>query len=182
MLRTALRLGILPLLAALVVFVGESVPIWQWFAIGFLSPFVFGILLSSFWRLKRDPIEGAVPRWARRLTPWVWAVSVIIILSVPLTSWPLHLSFKYSRHQLEQLLAEAQSGKPIVWPQTAGAFEILDLDIDANESYFYLSDGGPPTTLRYSASLKSPKQKLDLSQDNSVVILSENWVYSEPFD
>ncbi len=184
MLRTALRLGTLPLLAGWIVLGGEGIPFWQWFAIVLLGPFICGILLASFWQLKRDPVEGAVPVWARKLAPWVWAVSVVVILSVPLTSWPLRYSFKRSQPQLEQLLVKAKTGETIAWPQSAGSFVILALDIEEEKSRFYLSreDGEPPITLVHASFPQSPDKKPSLPKRNSVVILGENWYYSEPFD
>ena len=184
MIRTALRLGVLPLFAALTVWVGVGVPLWQWLALLFLSPFIGGLLLLSFWRLKADPPGGAAPPWARRLAPHVWGVCIALTVSVPLFSWRLHLAFKTAEPRLEQLRAQVQAGEPIVWPQQAGEFEVLDADMERGEVYLYLTreDGESPTTLIRSPSPASPDRKANLSGNNSVVALSDVWVFSEPFD
>ena len=180
MFRTALRLGTLPLFAALLVWVGVGVPLWQWIALAFFSPFILGLLLLSYWRLKSDPLQGAVPLWAQKLSPYVWGVCIVVMLSVPLTSWRLHSAFNLAQPHLEQLRIQAQAGHPAVWPQRAGEFEILDVYIEDEEITFYLDDGGPPTALIYSVSSRSVARDIDLSAN--VVTLSDNWIYYEPSD
>ena len=70
----------------------------------------------------------------------------------------------------------------MAWPQRAGEFEILDVYIENGEIAFYLDDSGPPTTLTHSAPVRSAQRKANFSESNSVLILKEHWVYSEPFD
>ena len=184
MLRTALRLGIVPLLATWLLCSEPMIPFWEWMILVFLVPFIAVSFLLSCWRLKKDLPQGVIPLWARKLSPYIWGVCALIMLSVPLTSWPLHRNFRQAKPELERLLADEKSSKNIAWPQQIGQFEVLRLETERGESYFYLSDeaGESPTTLIHSASLQSPERKSNLSQRNSVVILSDNWIYSEPFD
>ena len=184
MIRTALRLGILPLLAALLMCGAPTVPLWDWCIIALLSPLIVGSLLLSYQRRESDPLLGVVPLWARKFAPWIWAISISVMLSVPLTSWPMHRAFGAARPRLERLIADEQAGKSIVWPQSAGGFELSNLQIEAGRATFYLaySNGNQPDKLIRLSHFEDPQWRADLLDDNSLVVLSENWIYEDAGD
>ncbi len=186
MLRTALRLGTLPLFSLLFIWPNSTIwlPLWQWFAFLFLAPFAIGAIVISYWRLKCDPPQGAVPLWARRITPWSWALSLCLILSTVVTAWPLHLSFRWARPELNQLATELRQGKKHSMPRTVGAFEILGASVDKWGVSLLLTnnDGESPTQLIEFHNSLSAQEKEGATDLRQTIELGGNWIYYEPSD
>ena len=174
MFRTALRLGILPLLAFFVVWMSATGPLQflYWLLIP-LSPFVMAALLLSYWRFNADKPTGAVPFWARRSAPLIWGVCLMLTFSVVLTEWPLHLSFRASQVQLEALVADSRAKKPVKLPQQIGNFNVTDIDSDWNSTILYLdgADGGDGAKLMWL----SPALRAEIGSDAQY--LSESWIF-----
>ena len=178
MIRTALRLGILPLLALFVVWMSATGPLQflYWFLIP-LSPFVLAAMLLSYWRFRADKPTGAVLFWARRVAPLVWGVCLLLIGSVVLTEWPLHLSFRASRAQLNTLVVDSRADKPIKLPVQIGNFNVTEIASDWNSTILYLdgADGGDGAKLMWL----SPKLRAEIGSDAQY--LSESWIFRSDF-
>ncbi len=182
MLRTALRLGILPLLAILVVWESASgpMPVLWWPVLCIFTPFIIAAIMVSFLEAKDDPPTGVVPRWARRAAPVLWIVSVVIIVSVVQTEWPLRSSFGTSKPQLEQLIDQARQGKAPKLPQQIGWFNVTDIHADDEVVILYLNgaDGGDGAKIQYwfAPGAEAQLSKTQWKDDVNTVVLDEDWI------
>ena len=182
MIRTALRLGVMPLLALLVIWVSASGPIsvlW-WPILCLLAPFVVAAIMVSFLKFKDDPPHGVVPRWAHRVAPVLWVTSLIAIVSVVQTEWPLRSSFRASKPHLQRLVAQARQNKPMKLPQSVGWFNVTEVHADDEVVIFYLdgADGGDGAKLQYWFAPQAEAQAWKAQWQNSrdTIVLDEDWI------
>ena len=186
MLRTALRLGVLPLLAILVICDSASGPdlVMRGLSLWLSALLVVPLMLFSYWRLKADSPTGAVPKWARLGAPFVWLLSVIIIVSVTQTDWPLHLSFRASKPQLEQLIANARAKKPILVPLSIGQFSVTRVKSYDEETVLFLNGAtrGEGPLLRVPTPGYARKYQAAFIQNGENIALGDNWYFHSGAD
>ena len=179
--RTLLRLSVWPLLAVLFILDSASgpTPILSLAMLVIAAPVVCGLLLLSFWRLPPDSPQAAVPQRARRVAPLFWLVGALMTVSVVVTQWPLHWSFRASKPQLEQLVNKARSGKTLKLPQKIGLFNVTGVRVDeeVGVAVIYLNgaDDGDDTKLQKWFS-PTTQSKTRWNNDKDTVLLDEEWL------
>lgn len=180
--RTLLRLAPLPLLAFFIVLDSASgpVPVLRWFLLALAMPFVVAATMVSFLEKEEDPPSGIVPLWARRTAPLLWGISVIAIISVVSSDWPLHRSFRTTKPQLEKLSLAVRQGKPLVWPRQVGNFNVTNIRVDEETVVFYLdgADDGDYAKIQhwFAPAAKEQRRKLEWRNDRNTVILDDEWL------
>lgn len=164
-----MRLGTLPLLALGVMHdcAGGPMPL-LWAAGLFIGT---AVVIASFATFKDDPPGGVIPRWARRASPLLWIMSLLLIHSVARNWWPLHASFRASQPQLNQLALDSRAGKPIKLPRQIGNFNVTNVLSNKEVTIVYLSgaDGGDGAKL-----IRPQFYSTEWRKDDSYS-LDENW-------
>lgn len=83
----------------------------------------FAIIISGFiWqrtKVHRNTQSHSALYSSIAISAWL-----AILLSVPITHWPLRLNFAFSQNSLDQLAQDLKSGKKVSFPVNVGLFTI----------------------------------------------------------
>lgn len=132
------------------------------------------ILAASYaehrsWGQHKTPVARA-----SRGTWIIIGLSAAFIVSIPMTHWPLHLSFLLSQRSMNKLAGQIASGTKVLAPQETGVFSVAQADShDGLVCLWTNEDMGEPVGFMQGA---PHKIKADYS-NYEVIVLSDNWCH-----
>jgi hypothetical protein len=147
-------------------------------------PFVAGfwlfvvVMAAIYWLLVAPPFSTAAGGWVRAT---IVGLSMAIILSVPLTLWPLRVTFLLSRPALDRLADRVERREKIAFPVRAGVLTIQQASMDELGGY-----GGPRSSPRLwlqdspfddSGSLVRGPYQNGRNADYILSGISDNWFH-----
>jgi hypothetical protein len=154
------------LLAILTVFLSasgeESISVWLFAGVSFLA----GIAYVPFTIGVARVFETDGRRCLFDLT-----VLLGLIVSVPVTNWPLRATFWLSRSAIEQLADAVERGEDVTFPHRAGLFQVQVGGRRSEQTFLWLDPhlGGP------RGFVKAPANEPPWFNLWSSISLGENW-------
>ncbi len=104
------------------------------FAIFLTAPVMLVLVITWFVRLLRVGVSHPTPSRTSEQSAWHWAVlpvAILILMSSSITHWPATVRFYCSKSSFEQLVTQAQNGKPLPgFPRRVGLYWIDEIQDD----------------------------------------------------
>ena len=128
----------------------------------------------SSWGRPRKERSARVVRWTRAII----TICVVLTFSVPLTHWPLRLSFSLSKPSLEKMAARVAAGEKIRVPQTVGAFDLTYISQGDDGTVCLWVEGDEDDRGEPAYFVQGPADKVKTEwKGYDVVILDDDWSF-----